>query len=73
MDEILSPNLEKIFENEKKNTEKECLIKKAERDKENLEMYQKGHAIYEKFSKLYFDSKIVINVHMKTLKFRWKS
>ncbi len=52
MEDILSPNLEKIFDNEKKNLEKDSLIKKSERDKENEEMYQKGHAIYEKFSKL---------------------
>jgi hypothetical protein len=49
-------NLEKIFENEKRNLEKDNLLKKAEEDKSNVErqqMYQKGYAIYEKLSKLY--------------------
>lgn len=50
----MSPNLDKIFENEKKNLEKDSLIKKSQRDDQNVEMHQKGHAIYEKFSKLYF-------------------
>jgi hypothetical protein len=48
----MNPNLDKIFDNEKKNLEKDSLLKKSEKDKDNVEMYHKGHAIYEKFSKL---------------------
>ena len=52
MDELVNPNLDKIFENEKKNLEKDSLLKRSEQDKVNEEMHQKGHAIYEKLSKL---------------------
>lgn len=48
----MNPNLDKIFDNEKKNLEKDSMLKKSEKDKENVEMYHKGYAIYEKFSKL---------------------
>jgi hypothetical protein len=48
----MSPNLDKIFDNEKKNLEKDSLLKKSEKDNKNVDMYQKGFAIYEKLSKL---------------------
>jgi hypothetical protein len=53
--------------------EKDSLIKKAERDKENVEMYQKGHAIYEKFSKLYYANNLVSSVRMRMGKFPWRN
>jgi hypothetical protein len=50
--------LDKIFENEKKNLEKDAILRKSELNKidsiENQKIYQKGFAIYEKLSKMYF-------------------
>jgi hypothetical protein len=48
----MNPNLDKIFEMEKRNLEKDNLLKRSEKDKVNMEMYSIGHAIYDKFSKL---------------------
>jgi len=53
MKDLVSPNLDKIFENEKRSLEKDSLLKMSEKDKGNVEVYQKGYAIYEKLSKLY--------------------
>ncbi len=53
--ELMNPNLDKILENERKNVEKDSLLKKSEKDKDNAEsqkIYQQGFAIYEKLSKL---------------------
>jgi hypothetical protein len=50
--EILNPSLEKLLENEKKNIEKEVLLKRSNKDNFSHKTYQKGYAIYEKFSKL---------------------
>jgi hypothetical protein len=54
--EINNPNLDKIFENEKKNLEKDTLLRKSELDKlnsiDNQKVYQKGFVIYEKLSKM---------------------
>ena len=48
----MNPNLDKILDMEKRNLEKDNLLKRSEKDKVNMEMYSKGHAIYDKFSKL---------------------
>ena len=51
----MNPNLEKIFENEKKNIEKDNLLKHSFNDEANIEKqkaYQRGYAIYEKLTKL---------------------
>ncbi len=54
--EINNPNLDKIFGNEKKNLEKDALLRKSELDKQNSietqKIYQKGYTIYEKLCKL---------------------
>jgi len=54
--EINNPNLDKIFENEKKILEKDALLRKSELDKmnsiENQKIFQKGFTIYEKLSKM---------------------
>ena len=51
-DELLTPNLDKIFENERKNLEKDSLLKKLEKDNSQSQ-YQLGYNLYEKLSKLY--------------------
>jgi len=51
-DELITPNVEKIFENERKNSEKDSLLKKSERNNIESQVYQTGFAIYEKLSKL---------------------
>lgn len=44
--------MDKILENEKRNTEKEILLKRSNKDNFYNKTYQKGYAIFEKLSKL---------------------
>jgi hypothetical protein len=48
----MKPNLDKILNNEKKNLEKDALLKKSDTNNIFNKTYQKGLAIYEKLSKL---------------------
>jgi len=54
INEVFHPNMEKILENEKRNTEKEILLKRSNKDNFYNKTYQKGYAIFEKLSKLYY-------------------
>ena len=51
--DITLPNLEKVFEDERMNYEKDLLLKRADKSNFLYKTYQKGYAIYDKLSKMY--------------------